>query len=76
MAAAESRLSPAAKLVIGLVALGLVAILAEALVYRLDHPSITVDVSAQVAAHGAAGETPPGMPPGMGGMGDMGGMGF
>lgn len=68
MAAAESRLSPAAKLAIGLVALGLVAMLAEALVYRLEHPSITVVTSAQPGAHGQAGEAPPGMPPGMGGM--------
>ena len=68
-------MSPAAKLVVGLVAVGLVAMLAEALVYRLNHPSLVVDTSAQVAAHGAAGQTPPGMPPGAAdGMG-MGGMG-
>ncbi len=74
MSAGESRgMSPAAKLAVGLVALGLVAMLAEAMLYRLDHPSIVVDTSAQVDAHGAARQAP-GMPPNGGGEGGMGGM--
>lgn len=68
MSAADKRaLPPAAKLAIGLVVLGLVAMLAEAMVYRLDHPSITVVTSAQPSAHGDAGAAPS-MPSGMGGM--------
>ncbi len=68
MADADKRPMPAvAKLIVALVGLGLAFMLAEAMVYRLDHPSIVVDTSAQVAAMNAQNQGgAPGMPPGMG----------